>query len=51
MKLKYEELLSNHGLKFNLRHYMKAALGKLVEAATWEEAKVGRCRLTPSNPR
>jgi hypothetical protein len=57
LKLDFDELLSSFAFKFNLRRYAKAIkneveLAGMVEAHLRDGvAMVGRCRLTPSNPR
>jgi hypothetical protein len=52
LQLKYDELLSNIAFKFNLRRYTMGhgALADTLAAALPAPAKVGRCRLTLSNP-
>jgi hypothetical protein len=47
LKLKRDEPLSNFAFKFNLRRYSTLSESKHAEL---ESAKVGRCRLTLSNP-
>ena len=46
LKVKYDVLLSNFALNFNLRRYVLAAA-----AGMHHFIEVGRCRLTLSNPR
>jgi hypothetical protein len=56
-KPKCDVLLSSSDFKCNLRHYIKelsSATGEILDNAelitTLENTKVGRCRLTLSNP-
>ena len=55
MKLCYDLLPSSVAFKFNLRRYTKVAAGFVLHGgaggAVTGVIKVGRCRLTLSNPR
>jgi hypothetical protein len=52
LKLKYNTRLSSLDFKFNLRPYTPASgLAPQVVVLLWSGGKVGRCRLTLSNPR
>jgi hypothetical protein len=53
LTLNYDKLLSKFAFKFNLRCYSVGAADAALEAllnVLKPERKVGRCRLTPSNP-
>jgi hypothetical protein len=47
LKLQYDQMLSEFASKFNLRRYTKAS----ETGPATVLIQVGRCRLTPSNPR
>jgi hypothetical protein len=49
LKLRYDESLSNFALNFSLRRYNTG--GQVYFYPGFTAAKVGRCRLTLSNPR
>ena len=53
LRLEYDGLLSNFGFKFNLRRHTEAMKSDVVNffyGMGVTEDKVGRCRLTLSNP-
>jgi len=52
LTLKYDNPLSSSAFEFNLRRYIQAtAIGALQRAGQYVlSLKVGRCRLTLSNP-
>jgi len=51
LKLNYEGLLSNVAFNFYVRRYILDKLDKAPHVSKSYDAKAGRCRLTPANPR